>query len=174
MIGVGQRAPDFTCPALVGTEFRDVSLADYRGKWVFLYFYPHDFSFICPTEVKAFSDLAPEFEDRDCVVLGASCDSVYSHLGWVNAKNELKGLKHALLGDFAKSLAAALGIVDHPSGAAQRASFLIDPDGVVRFVYVTELNIGRSPEEVLRILDALQADGMCPCNWRRGDPAPKA
>lgn len=174
MIGVGQKIPDIKCPALVGTEFREISLADYRGKWVCLYFYPLDFSFVCPTEIKAFNDMLPEFEDRDCAVLGGSCDSVYSHLGWVNAKNELKGLKHPLLGDYAKSASTALGILDRESGSSQRATFLIDPDGIVRFVYVTDLNVGRSPEEVLRVLDALQTDDMCPCNWRRGMATGKA
>ncbi len=169
MISVGQKAPDFKCQALVGTEFKDLSLSGFSGKWVCLYFYPLDFTFVCPTEIKAFSDMVPEFEDRDCVVLGGSCDSVYSHLGWVNAKSELKDLKHPLISDYTKSISASLGILDHEKGVSQRATLLIDPHGIVRFVYVTDLNVGRSPEEVIRVLDALQTDELCPCNWKKGE-----
>lgn len=169
MIQIGQKAPDFTTKALVGADFKEISLSDYRGKWVCLYFWPLDFTFVCPTEIKAFSDMVPEFEDRDCVVLGGSCDSEFSHLGWVQAKSELKGLKHAMLADYTKSISASLGILDHEKGVAQRATFLIDPQGIVRFVYVTDLNVGRSPEEVIRVLDALQTDELCPCNWKKGE-----
>ena len=169
MIQVGSKAPDFTCQAVVGTEFKEISLTDYRGKWVCLYFYPLDFTFVCPTEIKAFSDMVPEFEDRDCEVLGGSCDSHFSHLGWVNAKSELQGLKHPLISDYTKQISASLGILDHEKGVSQRATLLIDPDGIVRFIYVTDLNVGRNPEEVLRVLDALQTDELCPCNWRQGE-----
>lgn len=169
MIQIGQKAPDFTCQALVGQEFKEINLSDYRGKWVCLYFYPLDFTFVCPTEIKSFSDMVPEFEDRDCFVLGGSCDSHFSHLGWVNAKSELKDLKHPLISDYTKSISASLGILDHEKGVSQRATLLIDPDGIVRFIYVTDLNVGRSPEEVLRVLDALQTDELCPCNWKKGE-----
>jgi peroxiredoxin (alkyl hydroperoxide reductase subunit C) len=169
MIGVGQKAPEFACKALVGTEFKEIRLSDFQGQWVCLYFYPLDFTFVCPTEIKAFSDMVPEFQDRDCVVLGGSCDSEFSHLGWVNAKSELANLKHPLLADYTKKLAASLGVLDADSGTPQRATFLIDPDGIVRFVYVTDLNVGRNPGEVLRVLDALQTDELCPCNWKKGE-----
>ncbi len=170
MIGVGEKFPEFEVPALVGTDVsKTVKLSDYKGKWLFVYFYPLDFTFVCPTEIKAFSDAVPEFEDRDCVVLGGSCDSVFSHLGWVQAKSELKGLKHPLIADYKKELSNALGILDKSLGATKRASFIVDPDGVVRFVYVTDLKVGRSPAEVLRVLDALQTDELCPCNWKKGD-----
>lgn len=168
MIQVGKQAPDFQAQALVGTEFRDITLSQYRGQWVCLYFWPLDFTFVCPTEIKAFSDLTPEFEDRDCVVLGGSCDSVYSHLGWTQAKSELANLKHPMISDYTKSICASLGILDEQKGVAQRATLLIDPEGIVRFVYVTDLNVGRNPEEVLRVLDALQTDELCPCNWKKG------
>lgn len=158
MIQLGQKAPDFTCKALAGTEFREVRLADYRGRWLCLYFYPMDFTFVCPTEVRAFSDAAPEFRERNCEVLGGSCDSEFTHLGWVMAKSELRDLKHPLFSDYTKAISASMGVLDHASGAAQRALFLIDPAGVVRFITVTEQSVVRNPEEVLRVLDALQAD----------------
>lgn len=170
MISIGSQCPDFQVSALVGTNPEaQITLSDYEGKWVCLYFYPLDFTFVCPTEIKAFSDAVPDFEDRDCVVLGGSCDSAFSHLGWVNAKEELKNLKHPLIADYTKELSRALGILDEAKGVSQRATFLIDPQGIVRFIYVTDLNVGRNPEEVLRVLDALQTDELCPCNWKKGE-----
>jgi len=171
MIRVGEQCPDIEVGALVGDDVNQtVRISNYKGKWVVLYFYPLDFTFVCPTEIKAFSEAVPEFEDRDCVVLGGSCDSVYSHLGWVQAKEELKGLKHPLISDYKKELSAALGILDESKGVSQRATFVIDPDGIVRFIYVTDLSVGRSPEEVIRVLDALQTNELCPCNWKKGQP----
>lgn len=170
MIRVGEKCPDVEVGALIGDDVSaKVKVSSYKGKWVLLYFYPLDFTFVCPTEIKAFSDAVPEFEDRECQVLGGSCDSVYSHLGWVQAKDELKNLKHPLISDYKKELSAALGILDESKGVSQRATFLIDPDGIVRFVYVTDLSVGRSPQEVLRVLDALQTGELCPCNWKKGE-----
>jgi alkyl hydroperoxide reductase subunit AhpC len=169
MIQVGQKCPEFEVGALVGKDVNAVlRLGDFAGKWICLYFYPLDFTFVCPTEIKAFSDAVPDFEDRDCVVLGGSCDSAFSHLGWVNAKDELKNLKHPLIADYKKELSSALGILDAEKGVSQRATFLIDPQGIVRFIYVTDLSVGRNPAEVLRVLDALQTDELCPCNWKPG------
>ncbi|MCX7020536.1 MAG: peroxiredoxin [bacterium] len=174
MITVGQKCPDFEVAALKGEDVTSkVKLSDYEGKWLCLYFYPLDFTFVCPTEIKAFSDAAPDFEDRNCAILGGSCDSVYSHLGWVKAKDELKGLKHPLIADYTKSLSRSLGIINDQMGVSQRATFLIDPQGIVRFVYVTDLSVGRNPAEVLRVLDALQTDELCPCNWKPGQPTIK-
>ena len=170
MIRIGDKIPNFDLSALVGKnpEAR-IKTEDYKDKWICLYFYPLDFTFVCPTEIKAFSDAVPDFEDRDCVVLGGSCDSAFSHLGWVNAKEELKDLKHPLFADYTKEFSRALGILDEEKGVSQRATFLVDQDGIVRFIYVTDLNVGRSPEEVLRVLDALQTDELCPCNWKKGE-----
>lgn len=170
MIQIGQKIPQFEVDALIGQDVEGkVTSEELAGKWTCLYFYPLDFTFVCPTEIKAFSDAVPDFEDRDCIVLGGSCDSVFSHLGWVNAKEELKDLKHPLISDYKKELSTALGILDAEKGVSQRATFLIDPDGIVRFIYVTDLNVGRSPDEVLRVLDALQTDELCPCNWKKGE-----
>ena len=170
MIQVGQKCPDFELSALKGQDVNGiVKLSDYVGKWLCIYFYPLDFTFVCPTEIKAFSDAVPDFQDRDCEVIGGSCDSVYSHLGWVNAKSELKDLKHPMFADYKKELSSALGVLDAAKGVSQRATFLIDPQGIVRFVYVTDLSVGRNPAEVIRVLDALQTDELCPCNWKKGE-----
>ncbi len=170
MIKVGQQCPDFEVAALVGKDVSArVHLDDYEGKWVCLYFYPLDFTFVCPTEIKGFSDAVPQFAERNCVVLGGSCDSTYCHLGWVESNPLLADLKHPLIADYTKQLSSTLGILDEAKGVPQRAAFLIDPQGVVRFVYVTDLSVGRSPDEILRVLDALQTDGLCGCNWKKGD-----
>jgi len=170
MIGVGEKFPDIEIPALKGEDVNaKVKISDYKGKWVVVYFYPLDFTFVCPTEIKAFSDATPDFEDRDCAVIGGSCDSVFSHLGWVKAKEELKNLKHPLFADYKMEWANALGSLDRGIGASKRATFIVDPEGIVRFVYVTDLKVGRNPAEVLRVLDALQTDENCPCNWKKGE-----
>jgi peroxiredoxin (alkyl hydroperoxide reductase subunit C) len=174
MIGLGQKCPDFKVPALVGEDINHtVSLEDFKGKWLVIYFYPHDFTFVCPTEIKAFSDATPDFEDRNCAVIGGSCDSVYDHLGWVRAKDELKNLKHPLFADFTKCFARSLGVLNEETGAAVRATFIVDPDGIARFVYVTDPSVGREPKEVLRVLDALQSGELCPCGWQPGQPTIK-
>ncbi|MBI1291087.1 redoxin domain-containing protein [bacterium] len=170
MIQIGQKCPEFELPALKGHDFSGiVRLDDYAGKWLMIYFYPIDFSPLCPTELKAFSDAVPSFRERDCAVIGGSCDSVYAHLGWVTAKEELKGMQHPLFADHKRELASALGVLDAQSGFPQRATLLIDPQGIVRFIYVTDLAVGRSTTEILRVLDALQTGEYCPCNWKKGD-----
>lgn len=169
MIQVGQKCPDFEVAALIGDDVEGkVSLNDFKGKWLCLFFYPLDFTFVCPTEIVEFDKMADDFEDRDCEVVTGSCDSVFSHLGWKQAKDELKNLKIKMIADYKKELSAALGILDHEKGVSQRATFLIDPEGIVRFIYVTDLSVGRNPAEVLRVLDALQTDELCPCNWQKG------
>lgn len=173
MIDVGQPAPQFTAEALVGREFKSIKLSEYKGKWVCLYFYPLDFTFVCPTEIAEFSRLTPEFEKRNCVVLGGSCDSKYSHLGWVQAKKEIGDLKHPLIADYTKDIAKAYGILDDKKGVSKRAAFLIDPEGIIRFVYVTDLSVGRNPQEVLRVLDALDTGELCPVSWSKGQPTLK-
>jgi peroxiredoxin (alkyl hydroperoxide reductase subunit C) len=175
MIQIGQKCPEFELSALKGKDINGiVKLSDYTGKWLCLYFYPLDFSLLCPTEIKAFSDAVPDFRDRECELIGGSCDSVYTHLGWTNANPDLQGLKHPLFADFKKELACALGVLDAAKGIPQRATFLIDPQGIVRFIYATDLLVGRSPDEVLRVLDALQTDELCPCNWKKGQATIKA
>ncbi len=172
---VGQPAPDFKVQAYDRTkdgsddQFQDVSLADYKGKWVCLFFYPLDFTFVCPTEIVAFNNALDDFEDRDCVVLTASTDSVYSHKGWCDSNSDLANLKYPMLADTTHELSRAFGVLKEDMGVAYRGIYLIDPNGVVRWSAVHDLSVGRNVDEVLRVLDALQTDKLCPCNWKQGE-----
>lgn len=172
---VGQPAPDFSVQAYDRTQdgkdhqFKNVSLSDYRGKWVCLYFYPLDFTFVCPTEIVAFNKAVPDFADRDCVVLTASTDSVFSHKGWCDSHSDLKGMKHLMLADTAHTLATSYGVLKGDAGIAYRGVFLIDPNGITRWMAIHDLSVGRSVDEVIRVLDALQTDKLCPCNWKPGE-----
>jgi alkyl hydroperoxide reductase subunit AhpC len=172
MLGVGQKFPDFKVTATVSTDlkkaFQDVSLDTYKGKWKVVFFWPKDFTFVCPTEIVAFGKLNKDFADRDAVVLGASVDSEFVHLAWRQHHADLKSLPIPMLADVKRELSAALGILDPAAGVSQRAVFIVDPDNVIRFVMVTDLSVGRNSQEVLRVLDALQTDELCPCNWQKG------
>lgn len=174
-VHVGKPAPDFTVQAYDRTkdgsddQFTEVKLSDYSGKWVCLFFYPLDFTFVCPTEIVAFNNALGEFQDRDCEVLTASTDSVYSHKGWCDAHDDLANLKYLMLSDNSHKLSADYGVLDDEKGIAYRGLFLIDPNGVCRWLAVHDLSVGRNVDEVLRVLDALQTDKLCPCNWNQGD-----
>lgn len=173
MKSVGQVFPEFNLKAVVSNNiqdaFTDISLDDYKGKWIVAFFWPKDFTFVCPTEIKAFGDLNEEFDDRDAKILGFSTDSEFVHLAWRQNKEELHGLAFPMVSDQKRELCEALGILDPAEGVAQRATFIIDPDGIIRFTMVTDLSVGRNPKEVLRVLDALQTDELCPCNWNKGE-----
>jgi peroxiredoxin (alkyl hydroperoxide reductase subunit C) len=173
MLSVGDKFPRFNLKAVVSTEldkaFVDVSSETYAGKWLCVFFYPKDFTFVCPTEIKGFGDLNQQFHERDCQVLTASVDSEFVHLAWRRDHKDLAKLPFPMLSDIKRELSSALGIIDREAGVSQRATFLVDPQGIIRFVYVTDLNVGRSPQEVLRVLDALQTDELCPCNWKAGE-----
>lgn len=172
---IGQPVSDFEVQAYDRTkdgsdeQFRTVRLSDLRGKWVCLFFYPLDFTFVCPTEIVAFNKALGEFEDRDCTVLTASTDSVYSHKGWCDSHEELRDLKYPMLADTNHRLSAAFGVLSEDKGIAYRGVYLIDPNGVLRWMAVHDLSVGRNVEEVLRVLDALQTDKLCPCNWKQGE-----
>lgn len=172
MISIGSRFPAFKLKGVVSndlnTAFTDVDSKDLQGMWKVIFFWPKDFTFVCPTEIAAFGKLNGEFEDRDAKVLGVSTDSEFVHLAWRQAKEELSDLPFPMVSDLRRDLTTELGILDQEEGVAQRATFIVDQDDIVRFVYVTDLNVGRSPEEVLRVLDALQTDELCPCNWQKG------
>ena len=178
MLTVGDEFPEFELTACVslekGKEFGTIDHKTYEGKWKIVFAWPKDFTFVCPTEIAAFGKLNGEFNDRDAVVYGVSTDSEFVHLAWRKSHEDLKGLPFAMLADIKRELSSSLGILDPSEGVAQRATFIVDPQGVVRFVYVTDLNVGRSPEEVLRVLDALQTDELCPCNWQKGEETLKA
>jgi peroxiredoxin (alkyl hydroperoxide reductase subunit C) len=173
MIGVGQSFPQFKLKAVIGndlkTAFHDVQNSTYKGQWLVLFSYPKDFTFVCPTEIKGFNEMNSQFKEREAQVLALSTDSEFVHLAWKNSHEDLKNLKFPMLSDVKRELTQALGILDEKEGVAQRATFIVDPDGVIRFVYVTDLNVGRNPKEVLRVLDALQTDELCPCNWHQGE-----
>jgi alkyl hydroperoxide reductase subunit AhpC len=178
MLGIGQQFPSYELTGVVSndaaTAFKPFTGADRDGKWQVIFFWPKDFTFVCPTEIAAFGKLEKEFRARDAQLLGASIDSEYVHLAWRREKEELRHLPFPMLADVKRELSGALGILDPDAGVAQRATFIVDPHGVIRFVYVTDLNVGRSPDEVLRVLDALQTDELCPCNWQKGEDTLKA
>lgn len=169
---VGQAFPDFNVTGVVSsdiqTAFVDIHQETYAGKWRVYFFWPKDFTFVCPTEIAEFDRLNAEFSDRDAQVLGVSTDSEFVHLAWRQHKEELKNLSFPMLADVKRELTQALGILDESAGVAQRATFIVDPQNIIRFVMVTDLNVGRNPKEVLRVLDALQTDELCPCNWQKG------
>ena len=178
MLGIGDKFPEFKVTGVVSNDidsaFKSIDSDTYPGKWKVVFFWPKDFTFVCPTEIAGFGKLNREFADRDAQVLGASVDSEFVHLAWRKDQPELRNLPFPMLSDIKRDLTAKLGILDHEAGVAQRATFIVDPDNVIRFVYVTDLNVGRSPEEVLRVLDALQTGELCACNWKKGEETLKA
>jgi len=172
---IGKPAPAFAVQAYDRTcddgdnQFRTIRLADYRGQWLCLFFYPLDFTFVCPTEIVAFNESLPTFRERNCEVLTASTDSVYSHKGWCDAQPALAELAYPMLADTTHKLARSYDVLDEEQGIAHRGVFLIDPEGIVRWLAIHDLNVGRNVDEVLRVLDALQTGELCPCNWRKGE-----
>jgi lipoyl-dependent peroxiredoxin subunit C len=178
MLTVGDRFPSFSLTAVVSSDlksaFQSVTNETYRDKWLVVFAWPKDFTFVCPTEIKAFGDLEGEFRDRDAQVLGFSTDSDFVHLAWRSSHDDLRELPFPMLSDIKRDLSTSLGILDRDAGVAKRAVYIVDPLGIIRFVAVTDLKVGRNPQEVLRVLDALQTDELCPCNWRKGDDTLKA
>jgi alkyl hydroperoxide reductase subunit AhpC len=178
MLSVGDKFPEFKVKATVSTQldkaFVDIDNTTYAGKWLVVFFYPKDFTFVCPTEIAAFGEMNQQFLDRDAQILTGSTDSEFVHHAWRTHHKDLNKLPFPMLADVKRELTSALGILDKNEGVAQRATFIVDPQGIIRFVYVTDLSVGRSPQEVLRVLDALQTDELCPCNWKQGDQVLKA
>lgn len=164
---VGEPAPPFTLDAVVNKEFKQISLADYRGKWVVLFFYPADFTFVCPTEITGFNKALSRFSELNAVVLGASVDSKYSHLAWIK-RGDLGDLAYPLLADAKKEVTRAYGILDDKEGVALRGLFIIDPNGILQYEVVQSLSVGRSVDETLRVLEALQTGELCPLGWKPG------
>ena len=178
MLTIGDKFPSFDLKAVVSTDpktaFKDISDKSEPGKWKVVFFWPKDFTFVCPTEIAAFGKLNKAFNERDAVVYGVSTDSEFVHLAWRQNHADLKALPFAMLADLKRELSQALGILDRNEGVCLRATFIVDPDGIIRFVSVNDLSVGRNPQEVLRVLDALQTDELCPCNWQKGDDVLKA
>jgi peroxiredoxin (alkyl hydroperoxide reductase subunit C) len=172
MLTPGSKAPEFNTTACVGIEkgkeFAPVSLKQYAGKWVVFYTYPKDFTFVCPTEIVEFDKKAKDFADRGAVVLGGSTDNEFSHLAWRLQHADLKKINHPLL--FVNpSMAQGFNLLQPEAGVALRATYIIDPQGVVRYASANDLSVGRNVDEVLRVLDGLQTDELCPCNWKKGE-----
>jgi peroxiredoxin (alkyl hydroperoxide reductase subunit C) len=174
---VGQLAPDFTATAVVDQDFKIIKLSDYRGRYVVLFFYPLDFTFVCPTEIAAFSDRHGEFKALNTEILGISVDSEFAHLAWIQADRKLGGvgdLNYPLVSDIKKDIGAAYNVLDSESGVALRGLFIIDRDGVLQHATINNLAFGRKVDETLRVLQAIQhvqtnPDEVCPVDWQPGD-----
>ena len=174
MLTIGDPFPDFSLTAVVSRDpddaFVTLTRHSYPGKWLTVFFWPKDFTFVCPTEIAEFGRLASKFGERDCQVLGVSIDSEYVHLAWRQHHPQLAELSIPMLSDIKRELSDALGVIDSESGVALRATFIVDPNGRIRFVSVNDMNVGRNPSEVLRVLDGLQTNELVPCGWRPGAP----
>jgi len=170
---IGEKFPDFTKEALVSLkldkEFKTLTQNDSVGKWTVFFWWPMDFTFICPTEIISFNDHFDDFAQRDAHLIGASTDSHFVHLAWRNNHPGLKGLKFPMLADTSKSLAEELGILEPNSKIAYRATYIIDPEGTIQHVSINGLNVGRNVKEILRVLDALQTGELTPCEWVPGE-----
>jgi alkyl hydroperoxide reductase subunit AhpC len=173
MLGIGQKFPEVTMQACVsldkGKEFKEISTTrDAHGKWAVYFAWPLDFTFVCPTEIAEFGKAYGQFKDRDAELFGFSCDSQFVHLAWRQNHADLKTLPFPMLADVKKELSEQLGILHPQDKVPLRATYIVDPEGVVRWVSVNDLNVGRNVKEVIRTLDALQTDELCPCNWEKG------
>jgi peroxiredoxin (alkyl hydroperoxide reductase subunit C) len=171
---IGELAPTFDLPSTknLDTLEENIRLEAYRGRWVLFFFWPYDFTTVCPTEIIAFNESAGTFRDLNCDIIGASVDSVYTHRAWMNTPRDQGGIgaiRYPMVSDFTKETARAYGVLDEKTGAAHRGLFIIDPEGIIRYQVVTDMNVGRSVEETIRILEALQSGGLCPINWRKGE-----
>ncbi len=174
MLSVGDKFPEFSLQSVVslekGKEFKTISNGDFPGKWKVVFFWPMDFTFICPTEIAEFGKQHQAFADRDSVVLGVSTDTHFVHLAWRNNHPDLKNLPFPMVADTKRELSAALGVLHKQDGVALRATFIVDPNGIIRHASVYDLSVGRNVSEFTRTLDALQTDELCPCNWKKGEP----
>lgn len=173
---VGKKAPYFEAEAVVGADFKKITLNDYKGKYLCLFFYPLDFTFVCPTELHAFSDKIEEFKKRNCEVLACSIDSKFSHAAWLKTpRNQggIEGVKYPILADIHKTIARSYGTLFEDGGVAFRGLFLIDKEGIVQHALVNNLPLGRNVDEALRVVDAIQFHAengeVCPANWKKGE-----
>src|SRR5215468_6584326 len=177
---VSQPAPDFKADAYVNGEFKEVSLSQFKGKKVVLFFYPLDFTFVCPTEILAFSDHLEEFKKRNTEVVGVSVDSQFTHMAWAQVDRKeggIKGVNYPLVADLSKNIARSYGVLLEGPGIALRGLFIINKDGVLKHSTINHLDLGRNIDEVLRVLDAVdfseEHGEVCPANWKKGEKAMK-
>lgn len=171
MLKLNQLAPDFKQPAYqkdTKDDFREISLKDYRGKWLILFFYPRDFTFVCPTEIQGFAKMHKDFEDINTKILAASTDSVHSHKAWF--EKDMPEVNFPILADAAHTLTRDYEVLNEENGEAERGTFIIDPEGVLKYFVVSDSNVGRSVEETMRVVKALQTGGLCPVDWEPGQP----
>lgn len=172
MLTVGDSFPEYELTACVALDadkaFEEINHKTYEGKWRVVFFWPKDFTFVCPTEIAEFGRLNEDFADRDAQVLGVSIDSEFVHHAWRKDHPDLRDLPFPMLSDIKRELSSALGVLGS-DGVAQRATFIVDPNNEIQFSMVTAGSVGRNVKEVLRVLDALQSDELCPCNWNRGE-----
>lgn len=175
ILSIGSTFPDFKKQAAVsiekGKEFYELNSDEIKnsGKWLVMFWWPKDFTFVCPTEIAEFNKHYLDFVDRDAQLIGASTDNEFVHAAWRKNHDDLRDLRFPMLADTSKSLAEELGILDQVEKVALRATFIVDPQGIIRWVSVNDMNVGRNVNEVIRILDALQTDELCPCNWQKGE-----
>ena len=173
MLTVGEKFPAFKLKGVVsldkGKEFAEIASDATPGKWKIVFFWPKDFTFVCPTEIAAFGKANQEFLDRDAQVFGVSHDNEYVHLAWRRTHPDLKDLPYPMLADVKQELTGAAGVIHKTEGVPLRATFIVDPDDIIRHVSVNDLDVGRSVDEVLRLLDGFQTNELCPCNWRPGE-----
>lgn len=181
LLTIGDKFPEFKLTALKGGDlhdvnaqkpedyFEEISNDSFRGKWLVFFFYPKDFTFVCPTEIAAFGELDEEFQDRDAQIIGGSIDNEFAHFQWRATHKDLKSIPFPMVSDIKHELIRALG-VENADGIADRATFIVDPDGIIQFVSATPDAVGRNVDEVLRVLDALQSEEVCACNWEANDP----
>jgi len=174
MLTVGDQFPEFKLQAVVsledGREFAQVTNHTSSGRWLVVFFWPMDFTFVCPTELAEFGRRHSDFTKRGAEMLGVSTDTHYVHLAWRRQHPELRELPYPMLADIKRELASALGVLHKEEGVPLRATFIVDPEGTIRFASVNDLSVGRSVDEVLRVLDALKSGQLCPCEWRKGEP----
>lgn len=166
---IGEQAPEWSAVAYVNGEQKTVKSSDYAGKWYVLYWYPLDFTFVCPTEIKGFQELLDEFDDDDIAVIGASTDSFFSHKAWFTDRETFpQEISHPVLADTNHEVTNAFSVLKKDEGVAFRATVIVDDKGIVRSVSVNDLSVGRSPQEVLRTVQALQSGGLCGADWKKG------
>lgn len=165
---VGKPAPDFTnLQSYHKGEFHKISLDSYKGKWLVLFFYPRDFTFICPTEIQEFGNFYEKFQQINCELLAASTDSEYAHKAWYETDKRLQDVTYPIIADTTQELSRAFGILD-TDGSSQRGTFIIDPEGILRFILVSADSVGRNIPETLRVVEALQTGERCPATWEKG------
>jgi peroxiredoxin (alkyl hydroperoxide reductase subunit C) len=166
---IGKEAPDFEANAYVNGKMEKVKLSKYRGKWVILFFYPADFTFVCPTEVEGFAEEYEKFKKAGAEIISVSRDTVYVHEAWVKHDTRVSKAKYPMVEDRKGEISLSYDVLDEKSGNSQRGLFIIDPKGIVKYMVITDDNVGRSTEETFRVLSALQSGGLCPVNWEPGE-----